>query len=77
MNPHPGLQGQVRTLNLAFESHIGEKIRSDHNIIPWVVEYAAVLLNRGQVGSDGKTSYERLEGKSANLPGLQFGERLM
>ena len=68
---------QVRTLKLAFESHIGEKIRSDHNAIPWLVEYAAVLLNRGQVGSDGETSYERFRGKPANLPGLQFGDRLL
>ena len=71
------MEGQVRTPKLAFESHIGEKVRSGHNIIPWLVEYAAVLLNRGQVGSDANTSYERLNGKPANLPGLQFGERLL
>ena len=71
------MEGQVRTLKLAFESHIGEKIRSDHNVVPWVVEYAAVLLHRGQVGQDGKTSYERLKGKPANLPGLQSGKRLL
>ena len=35
----------------------------------------AILLNRGQAGSDGKTAYERLKGKKAILPGLQFGER--
>ena len=67
----------MRTLKLASESHIGEKIRSDHNIVPWLVEYAAGLLNRGPAGQDGKTSYERLKGKPANLPGLQFGERLL
>ena len=51
------VEGQVRMVKLAFESHIGEKVRSDHNSISWLVEYAAVLLNRGQVGQDGKTSY--------------------
>ena len=50
------VEGQVRTMKLDFESHLGENIRSDHNMIPWLVEYAAVLLNRGQVGQDGKTS---------------------
>ena len=64
-------------LKLAFESHIGEKISSDHNVVPWLIEYAVVLLNLGQVGQDGKTSYERLKGKSASLPGMQFGERLL
>ena len=38
------VEGQVRTMKLAFESHLGEKIPSDHNLIPWVVEYAAVLF---------------------------------
>ena len=66
------VEGQVRTLKLALESHIGEQFRSDHHIIPWLVEYAAVLLHRGQVGSYGKTSHERLKGKSANLPAFQF-----
>ena len=53
----------VRTMKLDSESHLGEQIPSDHNLTPWLVEYAAVLLNRGQVGQDGKTAYERLTGK--------------
>ena len=55
-------------MKLASESHLREKIPSDHNLIPWLVEYAAVLLNRGQVSQDGKTAYERLKGKAASLP---------
>jgi len=69
-------EGQGRTIKLDFESHIGAKIPSTHDIVPWLIEYAAVLLNCGQVGADGKTAYERLKGKPANLPGLQFGERI-
>ena len=64
-------------MTLDFESHLGENIPSDHNFIPWLVEYAAVLLNRGQVGKDGKTAYERLKGKAASLPGVQFGEKML
>ena len=55
------VEGQARTIKLAFESHIGEKIPSDHNIVPWIVEYVGVLLNRYSVGADGKTGYERLK----------------
>ena len=36
-----------------------------------------MLMNRGQVGSDGRTAYERLKGKKASMPGLQFGERII
>ena len=71
------VEGQIRTMKLDFESHLGEKIPSDHNSIPWLVEYAAVLINRGQVGKDGKTAYERLKGKPASLPGMQFGEKML
>lgn len=68
------VDGQVRTLKLAFESHLVEKVQSDHNSIPWLVQNAAVLLNRWQVGQDGKTAYERLKDKPANLPGMEFGK---
>ena len=71
------MEGQTRTIKLAFESNIGETIPSDHNVVPWIVEYAAVSINRGQVSSDGKTAYERLKAKPANLAGLEFGERLL
>ena len=65
------MEGQGRTMKLALESHLGEKIPSDHNVIPWIIDYAAVLLNRCQVGEDGKASYERLKGKAASIPGLR------
>ena len=38
------------------------------------MEFAAVLVNRIDVGHDGKTQYERLRGKQSGLLGLQFGE---
>ena len=37
-------------------------------------EYAAYLLNRLEVGKDGKTAYERAKGKLATVVGLEFGE---
>ena len=70
-------EGHIRTIKLDLESRIKGKIPSSHDIMPWLIEYAAVLINRGQVGADGKTAYERLKGKKASLPGLQFGERVL
>jgi hypothetical protein len=55
---------------------VGEKIPGDHHIVAWLVEFAAVLVNRYEVGHDGKTPYERLRGKQSRLLGLEFGERL-
>ena len=56
------VEGQIRTMKLDLESHIGEKIPSDHNLIPWMVEYSAVLLNRGQVGKDGRDGIRTSKG---------------
>ena len=70
------MEGQVRTIKSDFESRTGEKIPSNHDFVPWMVEYAAVLLNRAKVAEDGKTSYERLKGKPASLPGHSLGERI-
>ena len=71
------IEDQVRTIKLALESRIGVKIPSDHDVVPWIVEYAATIINKGQVGADGKTAYERLKGKPAHLSGLEFGEKLL
>ncbi len=48
-------------------------IPSKHAIVPWIVEYAALLLNRFEAGRDGKTSYERSKGKKSKLLGIEFG----
>ena len=64
-------------MKLALESRIGVTISSDHDIVAWIVEHAAVIVNKGQVGADGKTAYERLKGKPAHLCGLEFGERIL
>ena len=50
------IEGHVRTLKLALESRIGVGIPSDHDVVPWMVEYAATIVNKGQVGADGKTA---------------------
>ncbi len=43
----------------------------------YVPEYAAYLLNRLEVGKDGKASSERIKGKRATVLGIEFGEKLL
>lgn len=45
----------------------------EHPVLPWMVEYAAVLLNRSEVLSDGFTAYHRLKGKDGAIQGISFG----
>ena len=67
------VEGQIRVLKDANETRIRHKITTDHPVLSWLVEFAAVLVNRYEVGHDGKTPCERLRGKQSRLLGLEFG----
>ena len=68
---------QVRTLKVALEHRIGTRVPPDERIPCWQVEFAAYLMNRCDVGSDGKTSLHRLHGRKDNTTILEFGEDLV
>ena len=55
--------GQMRTLKLSVESRIGSPVSNHWKIIDWLVEHACSTINRGQVGHDGKTPFQRLRGR--------------
>ena len=71
------VEGQVRVLEGALEGRWGIRIGARHMVLPWVIEYAAHLLNRFEVGHDGKTAYERCKGKQAKSMGIEFGEGVL
>ena len=51
----------VRTLKLNLESRISETLKTTHKVIPWLIGHAVDLVNKIQVGQDGKTSFERVQ----------------
>ncbi len=53
---------------------MGVKIEARH---PWLVEYSGLILNRFEVGKDGRTAFERCKGKKAKTMGLEFGEAVL
>ena len=55
---------QIRVLRLSLESKLAAKLPGSHPLTAWLVEHAADLLNKYQRGEEGRTSYERLRGKS-------------
>ena len=69
--------GQARTLKAALEHRIGTRVPPDARISCWLVEFAAYLMNRCDVGSDGKTPLQRLHGRRDNTPILEFGEKIL
>ena len=64
----------VRSMKSALDERLGSSILADSNILPWMIEFSSVLINRYLVGKDGKTAYERLKGKSSKMLGFEFAE---
>ena len=71
------VEGMIRSLRSALEERIGTKLEVEDAIWPWLVEYSSYLLNRLEVGHDGKTAYERNKGKKAKVTGVEFGESVL
>ena len=46
-------------------------------MIMWLCDYTGYMMNRMEVARDGKTPYERVKGKTAEVVGLEFGARVM
>ena len=71
------VEGVMRSMRSALEERIGEKVAVDERVVTFMAEHAAYLLNRLDVGVDGKTAYERNKGKKATVLGVEFGEKLL
>ena len=54
------IQGMVRTLRSAIEEQWMVKLDPENALWTWLVEYAGWLVNRSEVGHDGRTPYEWL-----------------
>ena len=61
---------------VVVESASGAEVPADHDLLAWLVPYAASMHFRFAVGRDGKTAYERNVGRRAVPPLAQFGERV-
>ena len=52
---------QVSNLKSVMDSKIGTETAMTVKTLPWLIDFASVLLHRYLVGRGGKTSYERLK----------------
>ena len=71
------VEGQIRVMKIALEARLGIQVDAGANVVTFMAEYASFLLNRLELGKDGKTAYERVKGKSATVLGIEFGEKLL
>ena len=50
------IEGQIRVMKLALEARIGREIDAEANVVTFMAEYAGYLVNRLEVGKDGKSA---------------------
>ena len=67
----------IRTMKSALDERMNIKIDTLHPVLTWMCDYAGLLMNRMEVSTDGKTAYERVKGKRAEVVGLEFGEKVL
>ena len=71
------IEAQVRAAYLALEGRMKRRVDARERIITFIPEYVAFLMNRIEAGQDSKANYERVKGKRPNVPGVEFGEKLL
>ncbi len=72
-----GIEGHIRAIFLALSERLNGKLDSRDRIVMFIPEYAAYLLNRLEIGHDGKTAYESSKGKKPTVIGIEFGEKVL
>ena len=68
-----GLEELLRVHKLDLEARLGAILQMDHPCIEWLVEYTTDVLNKTQVGQDGRTPYMRAKGRRYNGEMYKFG----
>ena len=68
------VEGQIRVILLA---RLGATVAATEPTVTFVPDHAMYLINRLEVGKDGKTAYERVKGKVASVLGLEFVEKVL
>ena len=59
-----------------IEDGVDDVIPLDSDIIPWMVRWAVICYSRYAVGKDGRTSFERLRGRTCRAVVIPMGEKV-
>ena len=70
-------QEQFQTLKDNLEANTKLDISMKHTIIPWLLEWTGVTLNRYVVHANGKTAYQNIATKRSKRPVAAFGEKIL
>ena len=68
--------GQLRTLRHHLESRLGCSMLKDSALMTWLVSWAADVIFRSKIQSNGKTSYESITGHRCGQEVAGFAEKV-
>ena len=71
------VKAKVRSLAHAVKIMLGQAIEPSHPSLAWLIEWAALTMNLGRRGADGRTAYELRRGKPFRGVTAEFGERVL
>jgi hypothetical protein len=67
----------TRTINIGLERRMNRKLPTERPVTKWLVSHAGDTVTRFQVGTDGKTAYERLVGKKYKGEVVEVGAKVL
>ena len=70
------VEKQTRVLKIATEENLGE-FGVRHPGFTWLVEHAADVITKFNVGSDGLTAFERIKGRAYSGLMMEFGQAVL
>ena len=68
------VEGVARTLRIALEEKVGQRLLATDPIIPWLIRHAGHIITRCWVRPNGKTAYQMIKGRRSNAQLKEFGE---
>ena len=71
------VEGVARTLRIALEENIGEKIKLSDPVVPWLIRHAGHIITRCWVRPSGRTAYQMIKGRRSNVKLIEFGEAVL
>ena len=69
------LKAQMRAMRFALESRLGRQLAHDDPILTWIPTFAGDLIARFRQFLDGKTRWERVQGRKWAGDSWECGER--
>ncbi len=71
------VKAEVRAIKLGLESRIGKEVSMLLPVMEWIIRHAPSVINRVQLGVDGRTSYYRIHHRDFSGKFFEFGEQVL